>query len=215
MKYLVKISAALLVVSMSIGAAGHVRSTTHPVHDLIANRWSPRAMSGESITHKELMQLFEAARWAPSSFNEQPWRFIYAHRGTSQWQTLFDLMVPFNQSWAQHAGVLVVVVSANNFERNGAYSRTHSFDTGAAAENMALQASNMGLVVHGMSGFDYDRARTQLHVPDDYTVEAMFAIGRPGTVDVLPEGMRAYEKPSDRKPIETFVFEGSMTEGNS
>ena len=203
-------SIVVLSCSFFMYAQQSVRSMDHAVHDVIARRWSPRAMSGEGISHNELMQIFEAARWAPSSYNSQPWRFIYAHRGTPQWKTLFDLMVPFNQAWAEKAAVLVVVVSSNNFEHNGAPSVTHSFDAGAACENMALQASSMGLVAHGMGGFDYDRAKKELHVPDNYSVEAMFALGRPGTIGDLPEGMRAYEKPSDRKPVESFIFEGSM-----
>jgi nitroreductase len=216
MKQFLFIASALVLGGSCIYLYSHkdeqhaVRSTAQPVHDIIANRWSPRAMSGESISHKELMQIFEAARWAPSSYNGQPWRFIYAHRGTPHWDTLFNLMVPFNQAWATKAAVLVVVVSANNFEHNGAPSVTHSFDTGAACENMSLQASSMGLVAHGMGGFDYDRAKKELHVPDDYTVEAMFALGHPGKVNDLPEGMRAYEKPGDRKPVEGFIFEGCM-----
>lgn len=186
------------------------RKAEYPILDLILNRHSPRAMSGESISHKELMQLFEAARWAPSSYNNQPWRFIYAHRDTPAWQPLFNLMVEFNQSWTKNAAVLLVVVSANNFEFNGKLARTHSFDTGAALENMALQSESMGFVFHGMEGFDYDRAKKELNISDAYTVEAMFAIGRPGSKDVLPEALQKREELSDRKPVESFIFEGRM-----
>lgn len=186
------------------------RKADHAIVDLILNRWSPRAMSGESITHEELMQLFEAARWAPSSYNNQPWRFIYAHRDTPEWQKLFDLMVPFNQSWTKNAAVLLVICSAKNFERNGKFSRTHSFDTGAAVENMALQAASMGLVFHGMEGFDYDRARKDLNISDAYDVEAMFAIGHPGSQENLPEDLQKREVPSERKPVEDFIFKGRM-----
>ena len=118
----------------------NTRKPAHTILDLILNRHSPRAMSGEKFTEHELLQLFEAARWAPSSFNNQPWRFIYAHRETAAWKVLFDLMVPFNQSWAKDAAVLLVVVSSNLFEKTKKPSRTHSFDTGAAWENLALQA---------------------------------------------------------------------------
>lgn len=121
------------------------RIAEHEILDLILNRWSPRAMSGETISDKELMSLFEAARWAPSSYNNQPWRFIYAKRGTEHWNTLFNLLVDANKEWANKAAVLIVVVSANNFVYNNKPSRTHSFDTGAAWENLALQGYAQGL----------------------------------------------------------------------
>lgn len=188
----------------------NTRKPAHTILDLILNRHSPRAMSGEKITEHELLQLFEAARWAPSSFNNQPWRFIYAHRETAAWKVLFDLMVPFNQSWAKDAAVLLVVVSSNLFEKTKKPSRTHSFDTGAAWENLALQAYSMGLVTHGMEGFDYDRAQKELNIPDDYTVEAMVAIGRPGKLENLAKELQERELLSDRKPVEMFIFEGKM-----
>jgi nitroreductase len=186
------------------------RKPDHKVLDLIVNRWSPRAFSGEKISQEELLQLFEAARWAPSSYNNQPWRFIYAHRQTPAWDTFFALLVPFNQSWAKDAAVLVLIVSSNLFEFNKKPSRTHSFDTGAAWENLALQAHAMGLITHAMEGFDYDRAKKELHVPDNYTVEAMVAIGRQGKKENLPVDLQEREVLSDRKPVESFIFEGSM-----
>jgi nitroreductase len=167
-------------------------------------------MSGKGISQEELMQLFEAARWAPSSYNNQPWRFIYAHRDTPAWQKLFDLMVPFNQSWTKNAAVLLVVVSAKNFEFNGKFSRTHSFDTGAACENMALQAESMGLVFHGMEGFDYNRAQKDLGISEEYEVEAMFAVGCSGKIEDLPEALQQREELSERKLVESFIFEGCM-----
>lgn len=186
------------------------RKPQYPVSDIFVNRWSPRAMSGEEITNQELMSLFEAARWAPSSFNNQPWRFIYAKRNTPHWDILFKLMVEFNQSWTKNAAVIVVIVSHNNFELNNKPSRTHSFDTGAAWENLALQASLNGLIAHGMEGFDYDKAKKDLNVPDDYSVEAMCAIGKPGPLEVLPPKLQEQEKPSDRKQVKDFVFEGKF-----
>ena len=188
------------------------RKSQYKVDDTILNRWSPRAMSGESMSDEELMTLFEAARWAPSSYNSQPWRFIYAKRDTEHWDRLFNLMVEFNQSWTKNAAVLVVVISRDTFEFNNQLSRTHSFDTGAAWENLAMQASINGLVTHGMSGFDYDRAKTVLNIPDGYTVEAMIAIGKPGPLEVLPPDLQEGEKPSDRKKVGEFVFEGMFGE---
>lgn len=188
-----------------------MRSSPYPLEPLILTRWSPRAMSGESISHDELMTLFEAARWAPSAYNNQPWRFIYARRDTSHWNTLFNLLVPFNQEWCTRAAVLILVLSRTTFAYNGKPSRTHSFDTGAAVENLALQGHAMGLVVHGMEGFDYDRARAIFAIPDEYTVEALFAVGRPASPDVLSPELKAREVPSDRKPIAEFVTEGTFS----
>lgn len=186
------------------------RVADYKILDLILNRWSPRALSGESITDEALMTLFEAARWAPSSYNNQPWRFIYAKRDTQQWEALLNLLVVSNKIWAQHAAVLIVVISQNNFSYNNKPSRTHSFDTGAAWENLALQATAMGLIAHGMEGFSYDRARTQLNVPDDFTVEAMIAVGKPGRKEGLPPDLQKNEEPSDRKKVTEIIFEGTF-----
>ncbi|HLC71456.1 MAG TPA: nitroreductase family protein [Candidatus Nanoarchaeia archaeon] len=187
------------------------REVEFPVHPLFPNRWSPRSMSGESISDNDLFTLCEAARWAPSSFNNQPWRFIYAHRHSNAWPPLFGLMGEFNRSWTHSAAVLVIIVSKNNFDHNGKPCRTHSFDTGAAWQNLALQASLMGLVAHGMEGFDYERAKSELHIPDDHTVEAMVAIGKPGKKEDLPVALQEKEQPSDRKPIKSFIFEGTFS----
>ena len=185
------------------------RHADYPILELLLDRHSPRAMSGEPIMHDELMTLFEAARWAPSSYDHQPWRFIYAHRDTPEWNGLFALLKEANAVWAQRAGVLLVVLSHHYFEYDNSYSRTHSFDAGAALENLALQGYSMGLVVHGMEGFDYERARTELGVPDEYTVEAMFAIGRPGPISQLPEPLQARESnPTDRLKVQDLIYLG-------
>jgi len=184
------------------------RKPAYPILDLIRDRWSPRAMTGALLKHEELFTLFEAARWAPSSYNNQPWAFVYAQRNSADWETFLNLLVDSNRRWADKAGVLMVVLSRNLFFYNDKPSRTHSFDTGAALENLALQGSAMGLVVHGMEGLDYDKARKVLHVPQEYTVEAMFAIGKPAPLIALPEELRQREKPSDRKHLNEFVFQG-------
>ncbi len=184
------------------------RTAQYPVLDLILNRWSPRAMSGESIDHNQLMSLFEAARWAPSSYNHQPWRFIYAHRDTPEWDRLFNLLKPGNQQWVQNAAVLIVAISHHYFEHDNAFSRTHSLDTGAATENLALQGFSMGLIVHGMEGFDYERTAKDLAIPDTYTVEAMYAVGKPGSIAALPESLQQREKPSGRLPTDELVYKG-------
>ena len=138
------------------------REPQYSVGPLFVNRWSPRAMSGEEVPLQEMFSLFEAARWAPSSYNNQPWRFLYARRGSEHWERFLALLVEGNRIWAEKAGVLMVVLSRETFEYNGRPSRTHSFDAGAAWENLALQGTAMGLVVHGMQGFGYKRAAAEL-----------------------------------------------------
>jgi len=186
------------------------RKAGHDIEPLILNRWSPRAMSGDRISEPELMTLFEAARWAPSSYNNQPWRFLYAMRNTPAWDRFMGLMVQFNQSWANKAAVLIVIVSHDLFDSSGKPARTHSFDTGAAWQNLALQGHKSGLVVHGMEGFDYARAKEELGIPTDYTVEAMVAVGKPGKIEDLPKELQEKEQMSDRKPLNEIVFQGAF-----
>jgi nitroreductase len=186
------------------------RKPNYQIHPLLLNRWSPRAMSGEELTDEELMALFEAARWAPSSYNAQNWRFIYAKRNTEYWNNLFSLLVEFNQAWAKNAAVLVVVISKKTFDWNNEPAVTHSFDAGAAWENLALQATVMGLVAHGMEGFDYQKAKEVLEVPDDYQVEAMIALGKRGRKEDLPKEMQEREMPSDRRPLQEILMEGTF-----
>ncbi len=186
------------------------RQPDWPVEPMLYRRWSPRAMSGEALTPDEMMTLFEAARWAPSSYNAQNWRLLYAIRDSQHWDRFFGLMGEGNQAWTKNAGMLIVFVSRNTFEHNDNPARTHSFDSGAAWQNLALQSTAMGLVAHAVQGFDYDRAKTELSVPDGYTVEVMIAIGRPGEIEDLPEGPRGMEKPNTRKPVSEIALEGGF-----
>jgi len=165
-------------------------------------------MSGEEIAEEELLTLFEAARWAPSSYNNQPWRILYARRNTTHWQLFFDLLVDFNKTWVKEAAALVVFLSKTTFDHNDEPAVTHSFDTGAAWENFALQATLKNLVVHGMQGFDYDRARTVLKIPLNFQVEAMAAIGKPGKKEDLPVRLQERETPSDRRKLAETINEG-------
>jgi nitroreductase len=191
-----------------------VRRSEYKINSLILNRWSPRAMSkDEELSNEDIMSLFEAARWAPSSSNAQPWRFIYAKRntiGTEDWNRLFNLLVDFNKTWAKNAAVLIVVVSKKEFEYNGSVipSVTHQFDTGAVWENLALEASSRGLVAHAIAGFDYEKARRDLDIPNEYDVMAMIAIGKRGPKESLPLGLQEREIPSDRKRLGEIVMEG-------
>ena len=187
-----------------------MRSSDYPIHPLILNRWSPRAMTGEKISGEELMSLFEAARWAPSSYNNQPWRFLYAKRETPHWAKFFDLLVPFNQGWCKQAAVLGVIVSEKIFEKTKKPSTTHSLDAGAAWENLALEGTHRHLVVHGMEGFDYQKARKVLKVPDEYEVLAMFAVGKKGPKESLAPELQKKEVPSTRKKVAEIAFEGGF-----
>ena len=185
------------------------RTSEYPINPLILSRWSPRSMTGEELGDDDIMSLFEAARWAPSSFNNQPWRFIYAKRNTEHWDRLFNLLVDANKTWAKNAALLAVVISRKNFEFNEKPARTHQFDTGSAWENLALEASSRGIVAHGMQGFDYEKAKTELGIPADFEVMAMIAIGKRGPKENLPTELQDKEKPNDRKALKDIIMEGT------
>ena len=187
-----------------------MRLSNYPVNSLILNRWSPRAFSHQPLTEAEIKTLFDAARWAPSSYNSQPWRFIYATKNSAQWDSFLDLLVPFNQSWAKDAGMLVIVCSRTTFEFNGKPSPTHSFDAGSAWQNLALQASSMDLAAHGMAGFDYIKAAELIKLPVDHSIEMMIAIGHPGKKEDLSPELQKAEVVSDRKPLAEIMHEGSF-----
>lgn len=184
------------------------RQAAYPIDSIFIDRWSPRAMSGELIEEQELRVLFEAARWAPSSFNNQPWRILYARRSSEHWPVFLDLLVEPNRVWARNAAALLLFISKTAFDYNGKPSITHSFDTGAAWENLALQGFLKGYAVHGMEGFDYARAKTVLNIPDGFQVEAMIAVGKPGRIEDLPEKAQQQEFPNDRRDLSQTICEG-------
>ena len=190
------------------------RQADHPIDPLFLERWSPRAFDGSEIPESDLHSLFEAARWAPSAFNSQPWRFLYARRDEADWERFLDLLIPFNRSWAQSASVLVYILSDTlpftDKAGEPATSHTHSYDSGAAWACFALQATRMGYQAHGMSGVDFDRAREELGVPERYRIEAAAVVGRIGDPATLPEKLRAREFPSGRKAAREFAFRGSF-----
>lgn len=183
------------------------RRAAHAIDSIFIDRWSARAMSGQAIPEAELMVLFEAARWAPSASNVQPWRMLYALRDSSHWPLFLGLLIEGNRRWAQQGAALVLFISKITLD-DGRPSRTHLFDTGAAWENFALQGALRDLVVHGMQGFDHDRARSELKIPADFQVDAMAVVGKPGEVQQLPEHLRAREQPSDRRPLAETVRAG-------
>ena len=184
------------------------RKSNYPINPLILNRWSPRSMTGEALNDDDIMSLFEAARWAPSSYNNQPWRFIYAKRNTEHWNRFFNLLAEGNKNWTKNAALLVVVISRKNFEFNEKPAITHQFDAGSAWENLALEASSRGIVAHGMQGFDYEKAGVNLGVPHDFEVMAMIAIGKKGPIEILPPEVQEKEKLTDRKPLKEIIMEG-------
>jgi nitroreductase len=185
-----------------------VRKPSYPINPLILNRWSPRSMSGEALNDDEIMPLFEAARWAPSSYNNQPWRFIYAKRDTEHWDRFFNLLMEANKIWAKNAAILVVVISRKNFEFNEKPAVTHQFDAGSAWENLALEASSRDIVAHGMQGFDYKKAGIDLGIPPNFEVMAMIAIGKKGPREILPAELQEKEKLTDRRPLKEIIMEG-------
>ena len=191
------------------------RQADFPVDPLFLERWSPRAFDGSDLPDQDLSTIFEAARWAPSAFNSQPWRFLYAKRGDADWDRFLSLLIPWNQGWAHTASVLVYIVSDSlpfTDKETGAPagSLTHSFDTGAAWVSLALQATRIGYHAHGMSGIQYDLARAELGLPDRYRLEAACVIGRIGDPAMLDDKLRAREAPSGRKPLSDFVFAGNF-----
>lgn len=186
------------------------RKPTYEVNPIIVSRWSPRSFTGQELNDKELFSLFEAARWAPSSYNNQPWRFIYAKRNSPNWNLFFSLLADGNKLWCSNASVLVVIISKKTFDYNGKPSITHQFDAGAAWENLAIQAVTQGLSTHAMQGFDYERAKKELNVPDDYEVMAMVTIGKKGPKEKLPPELQKNEAPNDRKPLTEIVMEGKF-----
>lgn len=186
-----------------------VRLPEYPVEPFILQRWSARAMSGEPLAHAQLLRLFDAARWAPSAANRQEWFFLYAHRATPSFDQFYSLLDEGNQAWCQRAAVLIVVLARTKTD-TGRDIRTHAFDTGAAFLNLAHQAIAMGLVVHPMAGYDAVRTREELHVPQDFAILAMVAVGHPGEIEDLPPHQQEWEKPSLRKPVEQIIHEGGF-----
>ena len=187
------------------------RKAHHPVAPIFLDRWSPRAFDASVMPDADLLTIFEAARWAPSSFNAQPWRFLYAKREDADWERFLDLLIPFKQVWAHSASVMIYILSDSQMEMVPGQpkpSHSHSFDAGAAWACLALQATMMGYHAHGMVGVDFDRARAELKVPDRYRFEAAAVIGRVGAIEVLEEKLRAREVPSDRKPVGDFAYRG-------
>jgi len=186
------------------------RETDAPIQSQFTERWSPRAFAAKPVSNEQLASLFEAARWAPSSSNEQPWMFLYAN--TEETLAYFrPLLVDANRRWADKAPVLMFVFARKAFAKNQKPNATANFDTGSAWMSLALQAHSMGLITHGMAGIHHERIYQELNVPkSDYEVLCAVALGYPGDATQLPEDLQAREIPSTRKPVSEFAICGRL-----
>jgi len=181
------------------GVAGMVEHILH--------RWSPRSYADRDVSTEDLKKGFEAARWAASSFNEQPWRFLVGRRGDATYKKIFDTLVQFNQDWVKSAPVLILSVARKHFAHNGQINRHSWHDTGAAMATFVLQITALGLHAHSMAGFDHQKAKAAFHIPDDFDTVAVTAVGYLGDPELLPEEMRKSEvAPRQRKDLKEFVF---------
>jgi nitroreductase len=176
-----------------------IRRNTHGIMAQIVFRWSPRSMTGEALAQDDLLPLFEAARWAPSAFNNQPWRFYYALRDSSKFDDLMGLLVEKNRQWCINAACLMIVVSKKTYDHNSSPMRSHVYDTGAAWMAMATEGVRRGYVVHGMAGFDSKAASEYLALGDEYQVNFMAAVG-------VPSAHVEGEEVSQRRPVDEIVI---------
>lgn len=180
------------------------------VDPMFYDRWSPRSFTSEAITHQQVLTLFEAARWAPSCNNEQPWLFIYALRQEDR-ERFISALVEQNRLWAGKASVLAFALARKQFSNTGKTNRHAQFDTGAAWVSVAFQARKMGLYAHAMAGFSREKAYEILAVPQDtYDILAAIAIGRRGDPETLPENLKRIESPNTRKPLSEVALESTF-----
>lgn len=188
------------------------RVADHPVDPQFTDRWSPRAFSDKAVTEAELLSLIEAARWAPSAMNLQPWRFAYGLRGEAAFDAIAEALVPFNRDWASKAAALVVIASKTTFLRDEAEvaNPSHAFDAGAAWAQLALQTHLNGLSAHAMGGFDHAKAAANLHLPEGHVLHAIVAIGYRGDASSLPPALQEREVPSPRHAVATLAKRGSF-----
>lgn len=186
------------------------RKAEHDIDPVFLNRWSPRSYKSDPVPEDVLFSLFEAARWAPSGNNEQPWRFIMA-RTQEDRERFYPFIAEGNRIWCEKAPVLTLILSKTDTSRDTP-NRTHAFDAGAAWACLALEATRQGLIAHAMGGFDREQAKVVLGIPEGYEPQAVIAIGYQGDQDVLPEALQEREKPSGRRELGETVFEGVFPE---
>lgn len=185
--------------------------TKYPVAEVIAKRWSPRAFMERDIERQKVVSLFEAAKWAPSAFNEQPWRFIAADKSNpEEYKKMLSCLVTSNQEWAKRAPLLIIAVAKKNSSYNGKPNRWALHDCGLALENLLLEATDLGLAAHPMAGFSVDAVRTNYSVPDDFEPIAAVAVGYQAEADVLEGTLKERElEERERRPLDETVFHGS------
>lgn len=184
--------------------------TAQPIANIIAERWSGRAYDLDTpVTDEQVIALCEAARWAPSCFGDQPWRYIIwnRHKDEASWLQALDCLVPGNQEWAKNASLLILAASVQKFSHNDKDNRWVGYDTGAASISLCLQATTMGLMSHQMGGFDADKLTQQFNLPDNITLWAMIAIGHPAPLDNLnTEQLERELKARERRPLNEQFF---------
>lgn len=191
----------------------HKPATTQTkIHDIIANRWSSRAYDADKpVTEEQIISLLEAARWAPSCFGDEPWRFVVWDRNkdATAWQRALACIMPGNQTWAKSAPVFILICADTLFSHNQKDNRWGAYDTGAAALSLCLQATSLGLVTHQMGGFDGEKARALCKVPEQYQLMAMLAVGHEGKAASLPEDLRDRElAPRKRRALTELFYDG-------
>jgi nitroreductase len=184
-----------------------IANTDFPIHDLLARRWSARAFSTKTVEKSKLLSILEAARWAPSSRNEQPWRYVvFTDDNREKLDKARSVLLEIN-NYAQRAPILICAITKRTYSDNGIYNRLHFHDLGAANENMFLESFNQGLIMHEMGGFNRDKARELFNIPDDYEVGIMIAIGYQDSHEILPERYREKaNSPRERKPLSEIAF---------
>lgn len=184
----------------------------YPVADVISRRRSRRAYTDQPVEEEKIRSLFEAARWAPSSMNEQPWKYIYATKEQmSLWEKIFESLNASNQLWVRHAPLLVASITRKNFTRNDQPNHTAKYDLGAANALLSIQATELGLNVHQMGGYNQSTLRKNLNIPEEYELGVVMAIGYPGDPEILPDALRQRElAPRQRLSQSNFVLNSAF-----
>jgi nitroreductase len=197
----------MTLTAIEVNQMKYAQPSAEGVLPLILERWSPRAFADREVSSGDLRIIFEAGRWAPSSYNEQPWRFLLGPRNSETYKKILDALVPFNQEWAGDAPVLILGVARTRFSHNDSPNNYAAHDLGAAMGYMALQATALGLAAHQMAGFDWVKARESFAIPETYGMGSVMALGYQGELSDLPEKFQAQEQsPRSRKPLSEIVL---------
>lgn len=197
----------MALTAVEVDKMKYAQPSTEGVLPVILGRWSPRSFDDRDVSSADLRTIFEAGRWAPSCYNEQPWRFLVGHRNSETYRMILDALVPSNQEWAKRAPILILGVARTRFSHNDTPNNYAAHDLGAAMGFMALQASALGLAAHQMAGFDWVKAREAFAIPENYAMGSVMALGYQGELADLPQRFQAQEQsPRSRKPLNEFVL---------